>query len=294
LSTVNFPVNHDSQVPLAQAAQDIAGVNPAAALPFVQSVSQVFTPQYYQRFPHLLTQLLKELPVVDGTEVKRLCDFLLKILKIHQVGQRPDQNIYELLYPYRRGELLVFVTNALSARESFETFHARLLVQFIPARQIPPLRAERYERAQFEGESLATYVQRIKDAALMLHIREDEAEVVRRMVEGFMPAQRARFVFKAPPSSLLQLEQLAVVDRNIAYADRTRTIQATAVRVGAVESHAQIRDSRPTCSQSSRVLKQGKPIVYFYCRKPGHTQKSCFLRLAHVRKSDRRNATYKP
>jgi hypothetical protein len=50
----------------------------------------------------------------------------------------------------------------------------------------------------------------------MLCIVEDGAQVVGRIVEGFTPTQRARFVFQVPPSSLLQLEQLAVVDRNIA------------------------------------------------------------------------------
>jgi hypothetical protein len=146
----------------------------------LSSASQVLTPHFYQRLPHPLSRLLKELPVVDGTDVKLLCDFLLKVLKIRQVGQMPDQTIYEVMYPYCRGELLAFVTNALTATESFEKFHARLLGQFIPARQISHLRAERYERAQFEGEPLATYVQCIRDAALMLRIREDEAQVVGR------------------------------------------------------------------------------------------------------------------
>jgi hypothetical protein len=139
VSKVNIPVNPDSEVPLAQAVLASAGVNLAAAPPFVPSVSQVFTPQYYQRLPHPLTNLLKKLPLVDGTDVNRLCDFLLKILKIRQVGQMPDQTIFEIMYPYCRGELLAFVTNTLTVRESFEHFHARLLGQFIPARQIPQL-----------------------------------------------------------------------------------------------------------------------------------------------------------
>jgi hypothetical protein len=174
---------------------------------------------------------LKELPVVDGTDVNHLCDFLLKILKIRQVGQMPGQTIFEVMYPYCRGELLAFVTNALTVRERFEHFHARLLGQFIPARKIPHLRAERDESAQFDGEYIATYVQRIRDGGFMLRIREDEAQVVGRIVEVFTPAQRARFVFQPPPSPL-QLEKLAVVDRNTAYADRMRTIQATEVTVG--------------------------------------------------------------
>jgi hypothetical protein len=51
---------------------------------------------------------------------------------------------------------------------------------------------------------------------MMLRIKDDETRVVDRIVEGFTPAQRARFVFQAPLSSLVQLGHLAVVDRNIA------------------------------------------------------------------------------
>ena len=69
----------------------------------------------------------------------------------------------------------------------------------------------------------------------MLCIRENEAEVVERIVEGLTPAQCTCFVFQASPSSLLQLEQLAVVDRNIACVDQTRTFQSMAVTVGVVK-----------------------------------------------------------
>lgn len=63
------------------------------------------------------------------------------------------------------------------------------------------LRVERYERMQFEGESLATYVQSIRDATLVFRIRETEAQVVERIIEGLKATQRARFVLQAPPSS---------------------------------------------------------------------------------------------
>jgi hypothetical protein len=76
---------------------------------------------------------LKDLNVVDGANVNLLCDFLLKVLKIRQVGQMTDSVIYEIVYPYCRGELLAFVTKAITGILSFETFHAELLGQFIPS-----------------------------------------------------------------------------------------------------------------------------------------------------------------
>jgi hypothetical protein len=84
-----------------------------------------------------------------------------------------EPTIYEIMYPYCRGELLALVTNAITTMESFGSFHARLLRQFIPSRQISQLRTEKYERVQAEGESLATYVQSVMDAVLVLRISEN-------------------------------------------------------------------------------------------------------------------------
>jgi hypothetical protein len=79
------------------------------------------------------------------------------------------------------------VTNAVTPRESINFFHASLLRQFIPSRQISQLRTEKNERVQVEGESLATYVQSVRDAALVLRIRENEAQVVEPIVEEITP-----------------------------------------------------------------------------------------------------------
>ena len=98
-----------------------------------------------------------------------------------------DSAMYEIMYLYCHCELLAFVTKAITVILSFETFHAQLLGQFIPSRQLSQLRTERYERVQCEGEPLATYVQSIRDAALMLRIEETEAQVVLRSMILFTP-----------------------------------------------------------------------------------------------------------
>ena len=58
----------------AQIAQVNAGILAAQVTPSGQRIQQVFTPQFYQRLPRPLSHLLKELPLVDGTVVKLLCD----------------------------------------------------------------------------------------------------------------------------------------------------------------------------------------------------------------------------
>jgi hypothetical protein len=115
VSTVTVAVTSHTEALPAHGAQEAAGL-PSLG----QSAHQVCTPHFYQRLPHPLSHLLKELPVVDGTYVSHLCDFLLKVFKIRQVGQMTEPTIYEIMYPYCRGELLALVTNAITARESFD------------------------------------------------------------------------------------------------------------------------------------------------------------------------------
>jgi len=100
---------------------------------------------------------------------------------------------------------------------------------------------------------------------------------VERIVEGLTPTQHVRFVFQAPPSSLLQLEQLAVVDRNIAYADQTRTVQSTAVTVGVVESHPEHWNSRHSHAQSPPTSRPGKPCLFLLSEAGTHSEKALSL-----------------
>jgi hypothetical protein len=91
------------------------------------------------------------------------------------IGQMIAPTTYEILYPYCMGEVLGLLTQALTARESFDAFHARLSRRFIPARQLSQLHMQRYERVRADGESLASYIQSIQDAALVVRITETEA-----------------------------------------------------------------------------------------------------------------------
>jgi len=116
VSTVKGAVDVEVGTLADQIAQVNAGMVVAQVTPSGQGIKQVFTPHFYRRLPHPLSQLLKELPVVDGSDVNLVCDFLLKAIEIRQVGQMNDSAIYELMYPYCRGELLALVTQAINTR----------------------------------------------------------------------------------------------------------------------------------------------------------------------------------
>jgi len=292
VSTVTGTLGREVGTQTDQIAPGNAGMVEAQVTPSGHGIKQVFSPHFYQRLPHSLSNLIKELPVVDDTDVNLLCEFLLKVLKASQVGQMSDSAIYELMYPYCRGELLALVTQAFNTRENFENFHNRSLRHFKPAREMSYLRMAMYERVQAQGEHFFSYVQVIKDAALVLRINESEAQLVERIIEGLTPTQRARFVFQPPPSSFRQLEQFAIVDRNIAYAHRSRAEPASEVEFAAIESQSEHCETLGY-GKRSQDPRQRKVVVCFYCRKPGNTQSRCFLRLsqrgrvAHTVKSSR-------
>jgi hypothetical protein len=64
-----------------------------------------FTSGVYQKLGNTLNHLLKECPFVDGIDASCLCDFFLKTLYIFKISQIAEPTVYELLYPYCRGEI---------------------------------------------------------------------------------------------------------------------------------------------------------------------------------------------
>jgi hypothetical protein len=88
----------------------------------------------YQKLPNPLNYLLKGLSIVDGTDAKILCEFFLKAINISNVGHIYEPTIYELLLPYCEGEMGTLLNQAVTGSEKFDSFHARVLRQFVPVR----------------------------------------------------------------------------------------------------------------------------------------------------------------
>ena len=242
------------------------------------SLTAAQTSQNFQKLPNPASYLLKKLPIVDGNDAFILCEFLLKVMDISVLGHIQASDLFEILHPYCRGEMLTCVVQAIADKEGFESFHERIIKRFIPTRQFSFLRNEWYERVQRSDESLDQYVRAIREAATVLRIKEGESEVVARIVEGFHPDQRARLVFQAPPSTFRELELLTIVDRNIAFADHLRASSAGQSTVNTIHQRTQ----RPSQQTSNVMVKQstksGNRPVCFYCSKPGHFQRNCHLR----------------
>jgi len=113
------------------------------------------------------------------------------------------------------------------------------------------------------GEQFSNYVQAIKDAVLVLRINESKAHVVEKVVEGLMPTQRSRFVFQSLPSSFRQLERSTIVDRNIAYADRSRVEPAPEVTIVVVKSPMGHGEPGESGNKRAQEPRQRKAVVCF-------------------------------
>jgi hypothetical protein len=142
-----------------------------------------------------LSNLIREPPTIYGSQISLFWEFLVKATQLCRIGQFNSPVIYEMLYPYCKAEAWELLFQALTQDVTFDTFHARLIKQFIPERHLVKLHTEKYERVQAEGESLGKYIQGIREEAMVLRISEPESQMVRRILEGLTPTQRARFVF---------------------------------------------------------------------------------------------------
>jgi hypothetical protein len=80
-----------------------------------------------------------------------------------------------------------------------------------------------FGRLQREDESFFSYVNSVKDAAVVLQLPVSENEIVSNVVEGLIPAQRSRFVFQLPADNLGALDRLCVYDQNIFFSDKLRS-----------------------------------------------------------------------
>jgi hypothetical protein len=196
--------------------------------------SSLFMPHLFQQLPQPFSQSLKELPIIDGRDVNSLLDFLLRLIRMNQVSQIMTPGYYKILYPYCRGEVLQILSQVKTTGVSFDVLLEQLLSRFILTRQLSQLRVERYERVQGMHESLAQYVQDIREAALLLRIAETETQMVQRIVDGFNPSQLTRSVFQSLLPNINDLEQLIVLDRNRRFADQMRE-QGVVNRRGASE-----------------------------------------------------------
>jgi hypothetical protein len=124
-----------------------------------------FNSPRFSRVSHPVDFLLKRLSRIDGLDVKQLLTLLADVMRIRSIFQVTDRQLLEFLFPFFEDALGTRVYLAINNGWSFVQFHRDCLDYFLPRRLYELLRQDRYHRLQAKGESFATYINSIKQAA---------------------------------------------------------------------------------------------------------------------------------
>ena len=240
------------------------------------AVTQVSS-SIFSKLPHPIEGLLKRLPRINGLQVDQLLVFLTEVIRIRDLSMLTDSQLLELIFPHCLDALAGKVMAALQGAWEFERLHREILECFIPRRLFDQLQREKYERLQREGETFATYICSVKDAARVLRLPVSERDVVNNIIEGLAPTQRSRFVVQAMPTNYRELDQLAILDQNLTFANQQREAQIRS-NVGR-RSEAVSCEGRqyegPDCKRSPEGRFAYVSKRCYRCREVGHLQRDC-------------------
>ena len=114
------------------------------------------------------------------------------------------------------------VAEVMRRKEGVDEFHRVVLRMFIPSRLMEQLRHRHFYRVQARGETLAQYVQRIREIARILGMGMSEEEVVQHILDGVSADDRLRLVFAQRPQWFADLDRLCVMTEAMQMTDHAR------------------------------------------------------------------------
>lgn len=266
-----------SQLPTNQAAPNL--VSPLNSRG--SSVTMPHAGDMYSKLQNPLSNLLKDLPVVDGLDANLLLQFIEILLRAKEFPGMSDSTLLQLCFPHCRSPLLEVLLSCLERGVTLDQFHGSLVENFLPGRLRENLRQERFCRLQRHGEELAHFVNSVKLAAKVLRIPMTEREIVEVIIEGITPEARSRLVFCSRPTSFVELSRICVTAGAVAYNDQSRGVQQPS------------RNRLPVMQINAPPIGQGMrqmgPRVCFGCGQPGHIRRFC--RAQGVSQPSSRSAT---
>ena len=110
----------------------------------------------YHKLPNPLSQIIQQLPVVDGLDVDKLLPFFWIIFQLADFPGMSDRALLKLIYPYCRGPMAERVVGVMGRSGRVAEFHREVLEAFVPRRLMEQLRHRHFYRVQSRGCLLYT------------------------------------------------------------------------------------------------------------------------------------------
>jgi hypothetical protein len=253
-----------------------------------QGQNPLVLPWRFNKLPHPVDRMLKQLPSVDGSEANALLQFLQRVIEIRAVCNITNQVLLQVICPYYKKLLSSRIKHALSHDWSFDQFHGDVICSFVPRRRFNRLKQEICGRLQREQESLATYFEDFKQAALVLRFSLSETEIVANIVRGLSKTQqRSCLIFKNPRATFQELDQLCVLDQNVSFNDHVRAQDVSARSPSKSTSSSKVSGGANVISSTGdRWHNVSRVKRCFYCHREGHVANDCQKRLAESSRQD--------
>lgn len=167
----------------------------------------------------LITDLVKPVPTVTGSDTKRLLQFLIQVNDIISLQLVGDQCIIQGLLSKTEGSLRVVWSSAVLNNTTWDKLRQQILNDFFPVRTLRAIINDTVYRLQRPGETLRDFVNNIKQAAGLLTPDMSEDELVTTILQAINRSTRVHLSMEAKPTTMAQLYALATIASDVAETD---------------------------------------------------------------------------
>jgi hypothetical protein len=224
---------------------------------------------------NVVTDMVKNLPVLVDTEPGNVFAFLLKAQEIFDLNLVVDLDFLALLVAKTTGRLTQLIAENLRASSTWGSVCDQILATFFP----PRIREEFLskfvlDRFQTATEDVFHFIKSVVTAARILGYQASESELVRRLVQNIHPMVRSHLIFVPEPKTIDELYSLAtrvqearaVEERRVNREERDPVTRSQPLKRELRLLNVAMGDSSPSTARGPKCWN---------CSGMGHTRRNC-------------------
>lgn len=234
----------------------------------------------------VITELLKNVRAVNGSDEKELLLFLKELSPLFEVSPHCSAEIIKLLLPKVGEPLFKLWLQAVSVGADWNVLHEEILSRFFPALRRREIEASELDRPQRPGENFSEYCENIIATAFALKTRLSESEVVEIVLNKCEPTTKYHFAFIDRPQNIFELRSLAHKVSSSMQAEKryfggTRNPVQYNVGNASRENPSRFRtDNYPSNRRAVGFRNtERKVFVCYKCGQEGHIARECKVHL---------------